>query len=135
MTRSVLAGLIFNTFYDFDSLRIDHIRTITRRPVWSIGPILPPAILEATGIGREIMNSRGKAAYIAVEDCLKWLDSQNPHSVVFVCFGSKFLFNEKQIRAVAEGLEASGQALIWAIRIRQTDFKPSKDRFGVAGGI
>lgn len=88
-------GIIFNTFYLFDSLGIDHIRTLTGRPVWSIGPILPPAIFYDTGIGRESMNSLGKAADIAEEDCLRWLDSRSRQSVVLVCFGSMF-FSERE---------------------------------------
>jgi len=128
-------GIIFNTFYDFDSLGIDHIRTLTGRPVWTIGPILPPAVFEDAGINTENMNSRGKAADIAADDCLRWLDSRNPHSVVFVCFGSQFFLNEKQLRAVAAGLEASGQAFIWAIRTPETERKPKGTDLGLPEGF
>lgn len=121
-------GIIFNTFYELDSLGIHHIRTLTRKPVRIIGPILPPAVFEDGAISPENIKSRGKEADIAVEDCLKWLDSRNSHSVVFVCFGSQFFLNMKQIRAVAAGLEASGQAFIWAIRIQQMESKPKPKR-------
>jgi hypothetical protein len=128
-------GILINTFYELDSLGIDHIRNLTGRPVWSIGPILPPAVFDDTGIDRESMNSRGKAADIAEEECLRWLDSRPPQSVVFVCFGSHFILNEKQIRALAAGLEASGQAFIWAIRRPQTEPKPKGTEVGLPEGF
>lgn len=128
-------SIIFNTFYDFDSLGIDHIKALTGKPVWSIGPILPPAVFDDTGIDRESMNSRGKAADIAEEECLRWLDSRSPHSTVFVCFGSMFFLNEKQIHAVAVGLEASGQAFIWAIRSPQMELNPKGTEVGLPEGF
>jgi len=128
-------GILINTFYELDSLGIDHMRNLTGRPVWSIGPILPPAVFDDRGIDHESMNSRGKAADIAEEECLKWLDTRSPQSVVFVCFGSHCILNEKQIRAVAVGLEASGQAFIWAIKCLHTETKPKGTDVGLPEGF
>lgn len=114
-------SIIINTFYEFDSIGIEHIKALTGRPVWSIGPLLPPTVFGDTGIGN--MNSRGKASDIAEEDCLRWLDSRRPQSVVFLCFGSYLFLNEKQIGVLAAALEASGQPFIWAIRSLQTEPK------------
>lgn len=114
-------GIVINTFYELDSLGIDHLRSLTGKPVWSIGPILPPAVFDYTGIDLGIISSRGKAADISVEECSRWLDSRMPQSVVFVCLGSQFFLDAKQIRALAAGLEASEQAFVWAIRCQQTE--------------
>lgn len=54
------------------------------------------------------MNSWGKKAEIDDEECLKWMDSWRPMSMVFVCFGSLFFPNDKQICALNVGLKASG---------------------------
>lgn len=128
-------GILLNTFYELDSLGIDHIRNLTGRPVWSIGPVLPPAVFDDKGVDQESLNSRGKAADIAEEECLRWLDSRSPESVVFVCFGSHCILNEKQIRAVAVGLEASGQDFIWAIRSLHTEAKPKGTDVGLPEGF
>lgn len=103
--------------------------------MWSIGPVLPPAVFDDKGVAHESMNSRGKAADIAEEECLRWLDSRSPESVVFVCFGSHCILNEKQIRAVAVGLEASGHAFIWAIRSLHKEAKPKGTDVGLPEGF
>lgn len=110
------AGILINTFCELESVGIDHMKRLTGRPVWSIGPLLPPAAFHGMRFDRGNMNSRGKTADIDEQQCLRWLDSRRPQSVVFVCFGSLFFPNNNQIRALAAGLEASGQAFIWAIR-------------------
>ncbi|KAL8192690.1 hypothetical protein R6Q57_027500 [Mikania cordata] len=48
--------------------------------------------------------------------CLKWLDSQPPKSVVFVCFGSMCVFNTEQLKEIAIGLERSEQRFLWVVR-------------------
>lgn len=117
-------GILLNTFYELDSLGIDHLRSLTGKPVWSIGPLLPHAVFDEMGIDGGIVSSRGKAADISVEECSRWLDSRTPQSVVFVCLGSQFFLDAKQIRALAAGLEASEQAFVWAIRWPQTEPMP-----------
>ncbi|GLJ52492.1 hypothetical protein SUGI_1116920 [Cryptomeria japonica] len=110
------SGVIFNTFYALDSLGIEHIKSLTKKPVWSIGPILPKKLFDAEGVERATHDSRGKSADISEAECLQWLDKRSPNSVVFVCFGSQSSLNKQQTEALAKGLEASQQAFIWAIK-------------------
>jgi hypothetical protein len=128
-------GILINTFYELDSVGIDHIRRLTGRPVWSIGPLLPPAAFDGMRVDRGNMNSRGKTADIDEEECLRWLDSRHQQSVVFVCFGSLFFPNNEQIRALAAGLEASGQAFVWAIRRSQAEPNPKVAEVGLPEGF
>jgi hypothetical protein len=128
-------GIVINSFYELDSLGIDHIGILTGKPVWSIGPILPPAVFDEMRIDRGVINSRGKASDISEEECSRWLDSRTPHSVVFVCFGSQFFLGDKQIRALAAGLEASEQAFVWAIRCPQTEPMPDGTDVGLPEGF
>ncbi|XP_065859714.1 putative UDP-rhamnose:rhamnosyltransferase 1 [Euphorbia lathyris] len=46
----------------------------------------------------------------------KWLDQQNPKSVVFVGFGSEFKLSKDQVFEIAYGLELSGLPFLWALR-------------------
>nr|ABR17572.1 unknown [Picea sitchensis] len=128
-------GILINTFYELDSSGIHQIRSLTRKPVWSIGPILSPAAFDDTVIDRRFINSRGKAADIDEEECLRWLYSRPPQSVVFVCLGSQFILNDKQICALATGLEGSGQAFVWAITRPQTEPKPTATEVGLPKGF
>ncbi|GLJ52494.1 hypothetical protein SUGI_1116940 [Cryptomeria japonica] len=74
------SGVIFNTFYALDSLGIEHIKSLTKRPVWSIGPILPKKLFDAEGVERATHDSRGKSADISEAECLQWLDKRSPNS-------------------------------------------------------
>ncbi|GLJ52982.1 hypothetical protein SUGI_1128500 [Cryptomeria japonica] len=58
------SGLIFNTFCELEPLGIDHFRSLTKRPVWSIGPLLPKKIFDAEGVERGTGDGRGKVADI-----------------------------------------------------------------------
>ncbi|KAI4964904.1 hypothetical protein ZWY2020_057915 [Hordeum vulgare] len=48
--------------------------------------------------------------------CLEWLDAQPGGSVVYVAFGSFTIFDPRQFRELAEGLELTGRPFLWVVR-------------------
>lgn len=48
--------------------------------------------------------------------CLAWLDGRKASSVAYVSLGSVAVPSPDEVRAVAEGLEASGVGFIWSIK-------------------
>ncbi|KAH9686552.1 UDP-glycosyltransferase 73C6 [Citrus sinensis] len=50
------------------------------------------------------------------EQCLKWLDSWEPGSVIYPCLGSICDLATWQLLELGSGLEASSQPFIWVIR-------------------
>ncbi|KAK8508848.1 hypothetical protein V6N12_034950 [Hibiscus sabdariffa] len=50
------------------------------------------------------------------KDCLAWLESSEPKSVLYICFGTSCWFSAAQLNEIAKGLEASGQDFIWFVR-------------------
>jgi hypothetical protein len=54
----------------------------------------------------------GKEDSIDEHECLKWLGTKKPNSVVYICFGSMANFSNSQLMEIAMGLEASGQQFI-----------------------
>lgn len=46
----------------------------------------------------------------------RWLDAQDPASVVFVSFGTEYFMSEQQMARMARGLELSGQRFVWVVR-------------------
>ena len=48
--------------------------------------------------------------------CLRWLDAQPDGSVVYVAFGSFTIFDPRQFRELAEGLELTGRPFLWVVR-------------------
>ncbi|CAN6212687.1 unnamed protein product [Urochloa humidicola] len=46
----------------------------------------------------------------------RWLDGQEPGSVVLASFGSEYFMSERQIAEMARGLELSGERFVWVVR-------------------
>jgi hypothetical protein len=61
--------------------------------------------------------------------CLKWLDAQSDSSVVYVAFGSFTIFDPRQFRELAEGLELTGRPFLWVVRPDFTSGGLSKEWF------
>ncbi|CAK9181963.1 unnamed protein product [Ilex paraguariensis] len=74
-----------------------------------ISPIGP--LLASTRLGKS-------PGYFWPEDstCLKWLNQQQPHSVIYVAFGSFTIFDKKQFRELALGLELTNMPFLWVVR-------------------
>jgi hypothetical protein len=118
--------MLINTFEDLEPAYLSDMRSLTGKPIWSIGPVLPPSFAGKGG--------RGKMADISEDDLVQWLDSQRPRSVVYVSFGSQAFLSEQQNVALARGLEASGQPFIWAIKI-SPKLEPTIPDTAAADGI
>ncbi|KAF7840814.1 scopoletin glucosyltransferase-like [Senna tora] len=68
-----------------------------------------------------ISKDRGKEISLDEHECLKWLDTKKPNSVVYVCFGSIADFPDSQLEEIAMGLEASGKEFIWVVKKSKKD--------------
>ncbi|PON40833.1 UDP-glucuronosyl/UDP-glucosyltransferase, partial [Parasponia andersonii] len=104
------SGLIVNSFYELEPGYADHYRKVLLKKEWHIGPV------SLCNKNNEDKARRGKEAAIDDHECLKWLDSKNPNSVVYVCFGTNSSFSGSQLLETALALEASGQEFIWVVR-------------------
>ncbi|KAI4336498.1 hypothetical protein L6164_015020 [Bauhinia variegata] len=100
-------GLIVDTF---DLLEASVIKALTHGacapndttpPIFCIGPLITSAK----------DNCRPTAS-----NCMAWLDAQPNASVVFLCFGSRGVLSEAQIREIAIGLERSNNRFLWVIK-------------------
>ncbi|XP_059447917.1 scopoletin glucosyltransferase-like [Corylus avellana] len=98
-------GIVVNSFYELEPAYADHYRNVLGKKAWHIGPV-------------SVCNKEGqdKESSVDEHECLKWLNTKKPNSVVYVCFGSMAYFNDSQLMEIAMGLEASGQQFIWVVR-------------------
>ncbi|XP_065867588.1 UDP-glycosyltransferase 92A1-like [Euphorbia lathyris] len=112
------AGLLCNTVEEIEPLGLDLLRSYIKIPVWSVGPLLPPEILNSSSEKPSCLSSHrvGKEPGMSTERCLDWLDLNKPCSVVYVSFGSQNSISPAQMMELALGLEKSGKAFIWVIR-------------------
>ncbi|KAM5549766.1 hypothetical protein ABKV19_000931 [Rosa sericea] len=104
-------GVIINSFYELEPDYADHYRKVYGRKTWHIGPVsLFDKAAEDTAAAEQ-------------HQCLKWLDSKKPNSVVYVCFGSMINFADCQLLEIAAGLEASGQNFIWVVKKQKKEIE------------
>ncbi|KAM3695061.1 hypothetical protein ACJW30_07G099500 [Castanea mollissima] len=103
-------GAVVNSFYELEPAYAEHYKKTMGRKAWHIGPV------SLCNKEAEDKAKRGKEASIDEHECLKWLATRKPNSVVYVCFGSIANFSDSQLMEIAMGLEASGQQFIWVVR-------------------
>ncbi|KAH0708306.1 hypothetical protein KY284_009733 [Solanum tuberosum] len=104
--------LLFNSFDVLEKEVIDWLRTQCR--IKTIGPIIPSMYLDKRlkddkeyGLSLFKPNS---------ETCMKWLDSREIGSVVYVSFGSLANLGEQQMEELASGLMMSDFYYLWVVR-------------------
>uniref|UniRef100_A0A1J3K4G5 UDP-glycosyltransferase 73C2 n=2 Tax=Noccaea caerulescens TaxID=107243 RepID=A0A1J3K4G5_NOCCA len=103
-------GVIVNTFQDLESAYLKDYKEARAGKVWSIGPVSL-----CNKMGTDIAE-RGNKAAIDQDECLKWLDSKDKRSVLYVCLGSICNLPLAQLRELGLGLEESQRPFIWVIR-------------------
>ncbi|KAK6121419.1 hypothetical protein DH2020_044844 [Rehmannia glutinosa] len=102
-------GVVVNSFYEMEHDYADYYKNVLGRKAWNIGPLLL-----CNNRGDKV--ERGKKSSIDAHECLTWLDSKKPNSVVYMCFGSMVNFTQSQLHEIANGLEISSHDFIWVVR-------------------
>lgn len=103
-------GVVFNSFYELEPAYANHYTKVWGRNAWYMGPV------SLCNKDAEDKVQRGKETSVDKQECLKWLNTKQINSVVYMCFGSLATFNDSQLMEIAMGLEASGQQFIWVVR-------------------
>ncbi|KAG6598620.1 UDP-glycosyltransferase 74E2, partial [Cucurbita argyrosperma subsp. sororia] len=116
------ADLLFcNTFHKLEGEIIKWMES-WGRPVKAIGPTLPSAYLDKR---LEDDKYYGLSLFDPNKDeCLKWLDSKPPGSVLYVSFGSLVVLGEEQLKNIALGVEESGKFFLWVVRETESQKLP-----------
>ncbi|XP_028767650.1 scopoletin glucosyltransferase-like [Neltuma alba] len=102
-------GVLVNSFHELEHDYVEYCRKVLGKKAWHVGPV--SLCRRHTDGKRERESEESNAKH----ECLKWLDTREPSSVVYVCFGSLTSFPKSQLREIAKGLEASGHQFIWAV--------------------
>ncbi|KAL1190739.1 UDP-glycosyltransferase 73C4 [Cardamine amara subsp. amara] len=103
-------GVIVNTFQELEPAYVQDYKKARAGKVWAIGPVSLCNKVEADKA------ERGNKAAIDQDDCLKWLDSKEEGSVLYVCLGSICNLPLAQLKELGLGLEESQRPFIWVIR-------------------
>ncbi|XP_012082494.2 UDP-glycosyltransferase 73C1, partial [Jatropha curcas] len=103
-------GIVVNTFEELEKEYVTEYIKVKGNNVWCVGPV---SASNKLNLDRA---ERGKKASIDETHLLKWLDMQEPESVIYACLGSICGLTSLQLVELGLGLEASNQPFIWVIR-------------------
>ncbi|KAI4300365.1 hypothetical protein L6164_033753 [Bauhinia variegata] len=102
-------GILVNTFLELEPMYVKGYEQVVRK-IWCIGPL---------SLSGKLISKRSETSdQLSIEEepeWLKFLNSNKPSSVIYVCFGSLYHLSAPQSTELALGLEASNQPFIWAI--------------------
>ncbi|XXG83658.1 hypothetical protein AAC387_Pa10g1357 [Persea americana] len=103
-------GVVLNSFDELEMEYVDMYRKATGKRTWAVGPV--------SLCNKETLDkvNRGNKASINEDQCLSWLNSRSPKSVIYVCFGSMCPLSTAQLIEIGLGLEALNRSFIWTIK-------------------
>ncbi|KAK9277568.1 hypothetical protein L1049_007113 [Liquidambar formosana] len=110
-----------NTFEELESKAVKGVSELW--PGRLIGPMVPSAYLdgrieEDKGYGASLWKPLGG-------ECMKWLETKGPRSVVYVSFGSMVSLTEKQVEEIAWGLKESNLHFLWVVKEAEQEKLPN----------
>ncbi|PIA57183.1 hypothetical protein AQUCO_00600132v1 [Aquilegia coerulea] len=108
---SKASAVIISTFDALESEVLDAMKPLLP-PIYTLGPLQ----LFEEQIPNEHLRSFGTNLYKENIDCLQWLDSKEPNSVVYVSFGSSTIMSKEQVIEFAWGLANCNHPFLWIIK-------------------
>eukprot|EP00253_Pinus_taeda_P010749 PITA_10749 len=99
-----------NSFSELEWDEINSMKSIA--PIRTVGPLIPSAFLDRQNPG----DTDPGAHLWKTTNCMDWLSTKAPASVVYVSFGSLTVLSKEQIHEIALGLKTSGYPFLWVIR-------------------
>ncbi|KAA8538103.1 hypothetical protein F0562_027711 [Nyssa sinensis] len=105
------SAIILNTFEELEGDVVNALSSMLP-PVYTIGPLH----LILNQVDDSSLKSIGSNLWKEEPECLEWLDSKEPNSLVYVNFGSITVMTPDQLVEFAWGLANSNQSFLWIIR-------------------
>ena len=105
------SAIVLNTFYSLEQDVLDALSGILPS-VYSIGPLH----LIVDRIIDDEVEHIGSNLWKEQTECIEWLNSKEPNSVVYVNFGSITVMSPEQLIEFAWGLANSQKQFLWIIR-------------------
>ncbi|XP_073261725.1 7-deoxyloganetin glucosyltransferase-like [Populus alba] len=105
------SAVIINTFDSFEQDVLDALSPMFP-PIYTLGPLQ----LHVDQIPNGNLKNIGSNLWKDHPECIEWLDSKGPNSVVHVNFGSITVITAQQMIEFAWGLANSNKPFLWIIR-------------------
>ncbi|BBG94173.1 UDP-glucosyl transferase 85A2 [Prunus dulcis] len=104
-------AIVFNTFVEFEAEVLETVSSMFPN-IYNLGPL---TTLNTNLIKNEV-NATRPSLWKEDTDCLTWLDTQKPNSVIYLNFGSIAVMTEDNFKEFAWGLANSGHPFLWIMR-------------------
>ncbi|BFG16590.1 7-deoxyloganetin glucosyltransferase [Prunus yedoensis var. nudiflora] len=104
-------AIVFNTFFEFEAEVLETVSSMFPN-IYNLGPL---TTLNTNLIKNEV-NATRPSLWKENTDCLTWLDTQKPNSVIYLNFGSIAVMTEDNFKEFAWGLANSGHPFLWIVR-------------------
>lgn len=99
--------VLMDTFQELECEIIEYMSKICR-PIKTIGPLF-----------KEFTDSKSNAIrmdFFAADNCIDWLETRPPATVVYISFGSLVHLKQEQVEEIAFGVLGSGVSFLWVLR-------------------
>ncbi|CAK7330003.1 unnamed protein product [Dovyalis caffra] len=97
--------ILMDTFEELESEIIENMSKIS--PIKTVGPLFRNPKAPDSTIRGDLMKT---------DDCIEWLDTKPPSSVVYISFGSYAHLKQDQWEEIAYGLLNSGVSFLWVMK-------------------
>ncbi|KAI7736874.1 hypothetical protein M8C21_014415 [Ambrosia artemisiifolia] len=110
-------GIVVNSFEELEPKYVKELAKAKDKKVWCVGPV------SLCNKSLQDRAERGNKAAINAQDCLKWLDTKESGSVIYICLGSLSYASTEQAIELGLGLESSNMPYLWFIRHPSEEFE------------
>ncbi|KAF2294102.1 hypothetical protein GH714_007539 [Hevea brasiliensis] len=110
---SKASAIVLNTYDELENEVLLGLSSMFSPPIYTLGPL---QLLLGENSSENDVASISSNLWKEDTECLQWLDSKEPNSVVFVNFGSMTVITSQQLVEFAWGLANSKQNFLWIIR-------------------
>ncbi|KAL6347028.1 hypothetical protein AAG906_012279 [Vitis piasezkii] len=97
--------ILMDTFQELEPEVIKYMSKIC--PIKPVGPLYK---------NPKVPNAAVRGDFMKADDCIEWLDSKPPSSVVYISFGSVVYLKQDQVDEIAYGLLNSGLHFLWVMK-------------------
>ncbi|PKI36050.1 hypothetical protein CRG98_043561 [Punica granatum] len=108
------AATIIHTFEALEQDVLNALSAMSSGPTYAVGPF--QLLIDQIPGNENHLKHIGSNLWKEDMDCLQWLNSQKPKSVVYINFGSVALLTSQQLVEFAMGIANSGYPFLWIIR-------------------
>ncbi|XP_057415351.1 UDP-glucose flavonoid 3-O-glucosyltransferase 7-like [Lotus japonicus] len=115
-------GFIINSFAELDGEEyVNYYHKTIGHKAWHLGPA------SLTRRTNKEKAERGEKSVVSVHECLSWLNSNPPNSVLYISFGTLCYWSDKQLYEIASAIEASGYGFIWVVPEKKGNEEESEE--------